>query len=449
MENWDATETAQRIAAGEVSAAEVMTEAIKRTEAWNPKLNALTHFDPSGAMAAAATPRPGVFSGVPTFVKDLEDLEGVPTGCGTAAFSPGPAKRSADTVSQFLDTGLIPIGKTTTSEFGLTGTVEPVGGTPTANPINLAHTAGGSSGGAAAMVAAGVVPIAHGGDGGGSIRIPAAFCGLVGLKPSRGRLAVMDKTQRMAIRIAQMGILTNTVRDTANYYAAVEQAAPAEGLAPVGLVEGPGKDKLRIGAFIDTPISRDIDPEVRRATEATASSLADMGHEVQWVDAPAGQQIADDFLLYWAFNAFLLQMLLTAAPQARARKLEPWTRSLAAEARKKIFKVQGAIKRLRAYEETYEGIFEGVDVLLCPTTAGPAPRIGELSPDQDFEEKRDKLLGLLPYTPIQNITGAPAISVPIGRTESGLPMGVQLAGPKGGEARLLSLAFALEEAHAS
>ena len=445
MENWDATETAQRIAAGDVSAVEVMEATIKRTEAWNPKLNALTHFDPEGARAEAKAPRPGVFAGVPTFVKDLEDLAGVPTGCGTAAFSPGPAKRSADTVAQFLDTGLIPLGKTTTSEFGLTGTVEPVGGTPTLNPINLGHTAGGSSGGAGAVVAAGVVPIAHGGDGGGSIRIPSAFCGLVGLKPTRGRLAVMEKTQHMAIRIAQMGVLTATVRDTANYYAAVERAAPAEGLAPVGLVEDPGTTKYRIGAFIDTPLSPHIDPEIRQATEATAARLEAMGHEVRWISAPADQAIADDFLLYWAFNALIVQTLLTAAPRARARKLEPWTKGLAAEARRNIFKIKGAIKRLRAFEATYEAMFEDIDVLMCPTTAGTAPRIGEIAPDQPFDVKRDKLLNLLPYTPLQNISGAPAISVPMGKTAAGLPMGIQLAGPIGGEARLLRLAFALED----
>lgn len=446
MENWDATETAARIVAGEVTAGEVVEAAIQRAEAWNPKLNALTHFDPDRARRQAQQPVTGAFGGVPTFVKDLEDLEGVPTGCGTAAFQPGPARKNADTVAQFLDTGLIALGKTTTSEFGLTGTVEPVGGSPTANPINLAHSAGGSSGGAGAMVAAGVVPLAHGGDGGGSIRIPAAFCGLVGLKPSRGRLAMMDKTKRMAIRIAQMGILTATVRDTANYYAAVEKAAPASGLPPIGHITNPGNEKFKIGAFIDTPLGTPVDPEIARATEVTAQRLGDMGHEIRWIQAPAGRQVADDFLLYWAFNALLLQSLLAAAPKARARKLEPWTKALAADARRKIFKVNGAIKRLRAFEATYEAVFDDLDVLMCPTTAGPAPLIGDLSPAQPFEEKRDKLLRLLPYTPLQNISGAPAISVPMGRTETGLPMGVHLAGPRGGEARLLELAFGLEEA---
>ena len=445
MEEWDATETAKRIASGDVSATEVIEAAIARLETWNPKLNAMTHIDPQRALDMAKDPGTSFFAGVPTVVKDLEDYAGVPTRCGTEAFKPGPAKRHADTVAEFLNTGLIPLGKSTTSEFGLTGTVEPVGGTPTLNPINLAHTAGGSSGGSAAMVAAGVVPIAHGGDGEGSIRIPAAFCGLIGLKPSRGRLAKMDKAKRLPVRIAQMGVLTRTVRDTANYYAAVERVAPAKGMAPVGLVEGPSTQKFRIAAFLDTPTQSPLDPDVRHATEATAERLADMGHDVRWIDVPAGEQETDDFLLYWAFTAFVLEGLVAMSPGARVGRLEPWTRGLAANARRNIMKIPAVIKRLRSYEAVYSALFSDIDVLLCPTTAGPAPTIGVLTPDQDFEEKRRKLLQLLPFTPIQNVAGAPAISVPAGTTSSGLPIGVQLAGPVGGEARLLSLAFALEE----
>ena len=445
MKQWDATETAQRIACGDVSATEVIEASIQRMELWNPKLHALTHFDPERALRAAQTPLSGRFAGVPTVIKDLEDFEGVPTRCGTRAFHPGPAKRHADTVAQYLSTGMIPLGKSTTSEFGLTGTVEPVDAPPTLNPINRAHTAGGSSGGSAALVAAGVVPIAHGGDGGGSIRIPAAFCGLVGLKPSRGRLAMMDKAKRLPVRIAQMGVLTRTVRDTANYYAAVERMAPAEGMPPVGLVEGPGTTTYRIGAFIDTPTGTPVDPEIRQATEATAKRLTELGHEVQWMSIPAGQQETDDFLLYWAFTALILEGLVALSPAARVRKLEPWTRSLAADARRNILKINGVIKRLRAYESTYNALFEDIDVLLCPTTAGPAPTIGVLTPDQPFAQKRQALLELLPYTPVQNVAGAPAISVPSGRTTTGLPIGIQLAGPVGSEARLLSLAFALEQ----
>ena len=255
----------------------------------------------------------------------------------------------------------------------------------------------------------------------------------------------MDKAKRLPIRIAQMGVLTRTVRDTANYYAAVERVAPAQGMPPVGLVEGPSADKFRIAAFVDTPTRSPIDPDIRQATEATVQRLADMGHEIRWIDVPAGQEETDDFLLYWAFTACVLEGLIAVSPGARVGRLEPWTRALAADARRNLFKIPAVIKRLRRYEAIYSDLFTDIDVLLCPTTAGPAPTIGVLTPDQDFQEKRKKLLQLLPFTPIQNVAGAPAISVPVGTTEAGLPIGVQLAGPVGAEARLLSLAFSLEQ----
>jgi len=444
MNTWDATETAQRIATGEVSSREVVQAAIERLEAWEPKVHALTHFDPDRALAEADAPAHGPFGGVPTLIKDLEDLSGAPSAYGSEAARPRVPKKSAASISELLNTGLIPLGKTTTSEYGLTGTVEPVGKPATRNPHNLDHSSGGSSGGAAAMVAAGVVPIAHGGDGGGSIRIPSSFCGLVGLKPSRDRLADMAAAKRMAIKIAQYGVLTRTVRDTANFYAAVEAFAPAKDLPPIGKVEGPSADKRRIGVFIDVPMSNHIDPEVRQATEATAKQLEGMGHTVEWIPAPADQQVADDFLLYWAFNAALLELIVRISPTARVGKLEPWTRSLAAHARSNMRQVRRSMRRLRTFEDTYDALFNDLDVILSPTTAGPAPKLGVISPDVEFETCVQRLTNLLPYTPLQNVAGAPGISIPAGTTSDGLPIGVQLAAAKGNERILLELAFALE-----
>ena len=444
METWDATETAHRISTGEVSATEVVRAAIYRALAWNPKVHALTHLDSDGALAQAKDLQDGPFAGVPTFIKDLEDLAGAPSGYGSVSAPPRIARKSAETVDELLQTGLISIGKTTSSEYGLTATVEPVDQEPTRNPHNLAHSSGGSSGGAAAMVAAGVVPIAHGGDGGGSIRIPSAFCGLVGLKPSRGRLATMAATKRMAIKIAQYGVLTRTVRDTANFYAAVEAISPAKALPPIGKVEGPSNEKRRIGVFVDVPISNDIHPEIRQATEETAKRLEGMGHQVEWITPPADQGLADDFLMYWAFNAGMLELLVRLSPTARVNKLEPWTRGLAAYARSNARHIRGAIRRLKAFEETYQDLFNDIDVLLSPTTAGPAPKLGFISPSIDFEVGMQRLTQLLPYTPVQNVAGAPGINIPVGQTEDGLPMGVQLAAAQGQERTLLDLAFALE-----
>jgi len=254
----------------------------------------------------------------------------------------------------------------------------------------------------------------------------------------------MAATKRMAIKIAQYGVLTRTVRDTANFYAAVEATAPSKTLPPIGKVAGPSSDKQRIGVFIDVPITSEIHPEIRQATEHAAKRLESMGHAVEWISPPADQGLADDFLLYWAFNAGLLELIVRLSPTARVGRLEPWTRGLAAHARSNMRHIRGAIGRLRAFEETYAALFNDLDVVLSPTTAGPAPKLGVISPDIDFEEGIQRLTQLLPYTPVQNVAGAPAINMPAGKTQDGLPIGVQLCAAQGQERKLLELAFALE-----
>lgn len=440
---WDATQTAAMIRSGEVSAVEVVEAAIVRAKATDPELHAIVHELYAQGLAAARLERQGCFAGVPTFVKDMEDLAGAPTGLGSAAIKPGPAQETAGSVAQFLSTGTITLGKSSTAEFGLNATTEPVYGKPTCNPLNLGHSVGGSSGGAAALVAAGVVPIAHGGDGGGSIRIPAAFCGLVGLKASRGRLVPMATTKRMPVKLATYGVLTRSVRDTATFFAEVDR--PVQGLAPIGKVEGPGNTKRRIGVFIDPPNGSPVDPEVRAACLAVAKTLESQGHQVDFVAAPYDQQLVDDFLLHWGLLAFGVEQLVKQQPGGDVERLEPWTRNLAKQAKKNWWRIPGAIWRLRRYQAKYEETFRRCDVLLSPTTAAPAPKLGYLSADQPYDQQVERLLTLLPYTPVQNTSGGPAISVPVGKNKDGLPIGVQLASPLGEERRLLELAFALEQ----
>lgn len=441
--SWDATETAARIAAREVSAAEVVDAAIARAEAADPRLSAIVLELFREARAAAADAPTGCFAGVPTFVKDMEDLQGTPTAFGSAAFRPKIARATAESVAQLLTTGLIPLGKSTTSEFGLNATAEPVFGKPTCNPRDLRRSAGGSSGGAAALVAAKVVPIAHGGDGGGSIRIPAAFCGLVGLKATRGRLRPMATTKRMPVKLATYGVLTRSVRDTATFFAAVDRA-PIRGMAPIGRVEGPGRSRLRVGLFIDPPSGTAVHPELRAATLAAAKELESQGHRVEPVPAPYGGQMIDDFLVYWSFLAAGVVQVVGRQLRGEPGRLEPWTLQLADRAWKSWWKIPSAMLRLHRYRELYAHTFDRCDVLLSPTTSGPAPLLGHLSPGQGYDVLRDRLLELLPYTPVQNASGGPAISVPFGETSERLPIGVQLAAPWGEEARLLELAFALE-----
>jgi amidase len=439
---WDATQTAALIRSGEVSAVEVVQAAITRAKATDAELHAIVHELYAQGLAAATSERRGCFAGVPTFIKDMEDLAGAPTGLGSAAIKPGPAQETAASVAQFLSSGTITIGKSSTAEFGLNATTEPVFGKPTCNPHHLGHSVGGSSGGAAALVAAGVVPIAHGGDGGGSIRIPAAFCGLVGLKASRGRLVPMATSKRMPVKLATYGVLTRSVRDTAAFFAEVDH--PIQGLAPIGKVEGPGNTKRRIGVFIDPPNGSPVDPEVRAACLAVAKTLEGQGHQVDFVPAPYDQQLVDDFLLHWGLLAFGVEQIVKRQPGGDVERLEPWTRNLAQQAKKNWWRIPTAIWRLRRYQAKYEETFRRCDVLLSPTTAAPAPKLGYLSADQPYEQQVERLLTLLPYTPVQNTSGGPAISVPVAKNKDGLPIGVQLASPMGEERRLLELAFALE-----
>lgn len=442
MATWDACETAARIAAGDVSVVEVVESAIVRAERAESVVGAVQYPDYERARRRAAEfEGSGPFAGVPTFIKDMEDFEGTPTGFGSAALQPPLAKQSARSVLEFLSAGFIALGKSTTSEFGLTSTTEPVGGRPTRNPIDPTRSAGGSSGGAAALVSAGVVPLAHGSDGGGSIRIPAAFCGLVGLKATRARLTPMRSTERMPVKVNTYGVLTRTVRDTARFFEAVEQPRP--GMAPIGRVEGPGKDKLRIGLLIDPPMGTPVDPEVRAAVERVARELEGQGHHVVPAAAPYGEELVSDFVAYWGLLAWAASRAIASAG-GEPDRLEAWTRGLALQARRRWWKLPGVLVRLQRYRHRYARRLEGLDVLLSPTTAAPAPLLGHLDPGLDFETGLERLLTLVPYTPVQNASGAPAISLPLARTKSGLPIGVQLAAPWGHERRLLELAFALE-----
>ena len=388
--NWDATETAELIAKKEVSAAEVIESAIARATESQPRIHAIAAECYETAKSKASGPSPGVFSGVPTFIKDLENLKGVPTGMGSRAVRGRIPEESDGSVRQFLSTGCIPLGKSTAAEFGLTATTEPVNGEPTRNPTNLEHSSGGSSGGAAALVADRVVPIAHASDGGGSIRIPASFCGLVGLKPTRGRLVDLASAKIMLVKITTYGVLTRTVRDTANFYAEVRDV-PGSNLPPIGRVEGPGNRKFRIGFFTQGPFGFPTDPETEGAISALAKRLEGMGHNLFEIPSPFSTKLADDFLLHWGLMASSVEAAVLIGRLGDVNDLEPWSRGLARELRRKFWRLPGAIWRLRQFEHTYAKAFWNCDILLCPTTATPAPPLGYLSPSLSYKEKLERL----------------------------------------------------------
>ena len=446
----DATGIAQRISNKEISPSEAIEAAIARAESVNPQINGIAANMFDQARERAKNTFEGEFSGVPTFVKDNDDVEGIPTSHGSRAFALRPAKRSSKFVRQLHSLGLICLGKTTMPEFGLTGTTESSAFGATRNPWNLSHSTGGSSGGSAAMVAAGVVPLAHGNDGGGSTRIPAACCGLVGLKPTLGRLVSIEGSHLLPINLAHQGVLTRSVRDTANFYSSAERLFQNKKLPALGQVTSPNKERLRIGFFVHGPEHYRSDSDTVNAVQHAARMCQNLGHEVTEINYPFDPVLADDFLLYWAMLAFSFNNFSRSIYRSRIdkNKLEPLTLGLGKYFRKNMYKMPMALKRLRAFKHEYARAFHSFDVMLSPVTGHPPPEIGYLSPDISFSSTMERLRRFVPFTAIQNISGGPGISLPIGMSRAHTPVGVQFSAPFGLDKRLLELAFEVETAHA-
>ena len=446
----DAVGLVDAIQSGRVGRAEVVEAAIARTEAVNAAVNGLAYraFDRARAEAAepSAPPDTGFLSGVPTFVKDNVDVAGLPTMRGTDAWTPRPADSDSDFARLYLATGMTPLGKTQMSEYGFSASAEHPRLGPVRNPWNTDHTAGASSSGSGAFVAAGAVPIAHANDGGGSIRIPAACNGLVGLKPSRGRLPLDKEVSRMPIRLVTNGVVTRSVRDTAAFYREAERIWRAPKLPPIGDVTRPGKQRLRIAVITRSPL-RESSPEVRELTLKTAGLLEELGHRVDHVEKPpVPSSFAADFLLYWGLLALgQIQMSGHAAGFDRSR-LDNLTLGLDRLARRNLHRLPLALIRLRGAHRHTARFAQTYDAVLTPTLAAETPPIGYLDPMADYQQIIDRLEGWVAFTPLQNVTGEPAISLPLAESANGLPVGMMLSAAVGEEVRLLELAYELEEA---
>lgn len=446
----DAVSLAQSIARKELSAAEVVEAAIARAKRVDPQLNAIQseRFE-----ALAASPPPptdkGFFAGIPTFIKDNADVQGFPTNHGSAAFRSSSASETDPYVQQYLDQGFVCLGKSALSEFGLNASNEPVGGEPTRNPWNVAHTTGASSSGSAALVAAGVVPLAHANDGGGSIRIPAACCGLVGLKPTRGRHVVSNMARSLPLNLISQGVVTRSVRDTAYFQAEAEATYRNRSLPAIGLVEGPGRRRLRIGFAINSVTGQPTDDDTRQAVEQAAELLRSLGHEVFEAPLPVPKHFAEDFLLYWQALAFAIAMGGKSMfdPSFDRSKLEGLTRGLGSQFVRRFYRLPFALRRLMKSQASYGRVFQGYDAFLCPVLASTPPKIGHLSPALPYEQLLERLLGFASFTPLANATGAPAISVPWSSTAQGVPVAVHLSAAHGDERTLLELAYEIEDAH--
>jgi amidase len=446
----DAVALADAIKSGRLSRAEAVEAAIARTEAVNLALNGLAcqAFEQARAKALEPGSDGEFFAGVPTFVKDCVDVAGLPTMSGTDAWVPLRAAADSDCTRLYLATGLISLGKTQLPEFGLSGSAEHPRLGSVRNPWNTDYTAGGSSSGSAALVAAGAVPIAHGNDGGGSVRIPASCTGLVGLKPSRDRLPLDDRPRWVPLRILANGVLTRSVRDTAAFYREAERIWRHPTLPPIGDVRHPGKQRLQI-AVVTSSAKRECSPELRELTLKSAELLEELGHRVDYVEKlPVSSSVTDDFRLYWALMAKWQVTIIERAygDTFDASRLSKLTLGLDRYARRNMHRLPLAIMRLRATRRRTAQFFGTYDAVLTPTLADETPRLGYFDRNADAQQIMDQGVNWNAFAWLQNITGEPAISLPLAESASGMPVGMMLHADVGREARLLELAFELEEA---
>ncbi len=476
--SYDALGLAELVKAGEVSAAELLALARQRAEAVNPRINAIVREMRPEADTRAAGALTGPFAGVPFLVKDLaQDYAGVPTSSGCRARASLPVTEHATVVRRWLDSGLVIFGKTNCPEFGAKGITEPDLFGPARNPWALGRTPGGSSGGSAAAVAAGIVPAAGANDGGGSTRIPAACCGLVGLKPGRGLLPMGPAEGEVMHGAAVQGVVTRTVRDTAamlDVLAGGEPAGPYQPAMPSRpLADEVGADpgRLRIGVRVPTEITPDPDPEARAAVADTVRALGELGHSVEILTAAPydDARLAKDFLLCWFVHVAWEVAEARRASGAGDEGFEQDTLIMAALGRATSgVDYLASVQRRHEHTRRLTTFFETYDLLLTPTLAKPPPFIGEfelpaplqrvadallktrtarlLSLTKIVDDMVDQNLGWVPYTQLANLTGRPAISLPLHWTADGVPMGVQFVAPLAGEGRLIRLAAQLEQA---
>jgi amidase len=447
----DATAQAELVRNRKASPSELIEAAIARIEATNGALNAVTHKLYEAARARAARPvGDGAFAGVPFLIKDLLPVAGVPNTSGCQALAGVIGAESPPFVKAFDTAGLIPVGLTNTPEFGLIDVTEPVLYGPTRNPWNLDHSPAGSSGGSGAAVAAGMTPMAHASDGGGSIRLPATNNGLFGLKPSRGR-NLDAGFPAMPFGLPDLAInhvLTRSVRDSARMLSVVED--PETPLGQVGFVNTPVTKKLRIALVRNGADGRPASPEVDAAILSTATLCEDLGHTVEEADWPfAGGAMIDAFLDEWALLAAGAVMQTCGAMGCIADEdhFEPWTLALAQKgAALSQERIAEVVKDLNGAAWALEGFLQTYDVLLSPVLRHLPKKIGDHATTLPFQQLWDRVVDNVVYTPLFNVSGSPAMSVPLNWSAGGLPIGSQFAARLGGDATLLGLAYQLETA---
>lgn len=454
-----AIELAAMVRSGEISSRELVQVSLSRIAELDPGINAFVDVDAEGALAAAGRVGPGdprPFAGVPVAIKNNRPVRGMRLTDGCSLMEHHIAKYDHNVTRRLRDAGFVIVGTTTLPEYGILPTSEARVFGPTRNPWDRERTAGGSSGGAAAAVASGMVPVAHGNDGGGSLRIPAACCGLVGLKPARGRISPAPELGDSSLGID--GMLTRTVGDTAailDVLAGYEPGdatwapPPAEPFA-ASAERAPGPMRIAATTLPPTP-DTPVDPVCVAAVPAAADLLRSLGHEVldvdpQWqadgLDELFGVVFASQIALSIAYSAKL------AGREAGPDDMEPMSWAIYSMVRTLgAIEVLAANIQLQAYARRLVAFLSGYDALLTPALAERPLPLGTLdtaAPDPMSTYTRSGLF--TPFTPVINASGQPAVSLPLFEGEDGLPLGVQLVGRPAGESRLLSLAAELERA---
>ncbi|MCU0929494.1 MAG: amidase [Burkholderiaceae bacterium] len=476
----DATALAAAVASGDVSARELLELALAQLARVQPKVNAVNRLMEAQARAQLERPLAGALAGVPLPIKDgIQDYAGVPTGYGSRAMQRVVPKQHSAIVRRLLGAGAVIFGKTNLPEFGLKGVTDPIASARTNNPWDLGRTPGGSSGGAAAAVAAGVVPMAAGNDGGGSLRIPAACCGLFALKPSRGRVSVGPGMGEAWFGANVDGVISRSVRDTAlalDVLAGPEPGDPyviAPPPAPYAELARREPPRLRIAFSTASPIGTPVHAEAVAAVRATAALLQRLGHEVDEA-APVidGAALASDYLHVY-FGAVPAVLRWARTQGARDDEFEPLTRVLGALGEGvSAGTLTTHLMQWNAHARALGAFHQRFDLWLTPTLAGPPIPHGTGDPPpaqvaalmalvrtgllkrlagsallrQAIDRIARENLTHVPFTQIANLTGVPAMSVPLHWTADGLPLGVQFVAAFGGEATLLQLATQLEAA---
>jgi amidase len=454
-----AGDLAALVRSGQLGARELVAASLERVDELEPQINAFTHVACESALATAAEIRPGdprPFAGVPIAIKDNRPVKGMPlTMCSDlyGDFVPG---HDAFLVTRLRAAGFVIVGKTAMPEMGILPTTESRRNGPTRNPWALDRTPGGSSGGSAAAVAAGMVPIAHGNDGGGSTRIPAACCGLVGLKPARGRISPGPDSGQSFFSVD--GVLTRTVAETAQLLDLLEGyepgdanwAPPPQGSYAELAQREPGP--LRIGLALNSPLEGvALDQTSERAVRDAGMLLESLGHELEEIEPPwSGLDLLGDFIRTFGPNVSLATMIggRIAGREPNQNDVEPLTWTMWERARSQdamaYLSAQGRLESVARSIVTY---LQPYDALLLPTLAQRPVPIGEIDGNQPDPWVGQRRAGdFTPYTAIVNVIGLPAISLPLYHGEDGLPTAIQLVGPPAGEDVLLSLSTQLERA---